>query len=228
MRSNILLRSNSNYKPSLSSSLRRNIFSWVSLRWVFRRKLNPKPILFTSLPFSLYYYNFNFNPSCFPSRTKIIKPIRGPKKTRQNSFSSLFFLQRQLKTSIISIFFLVLNLQRPFILIDPDNFNPANPLVTPVHIQPEWYFLFAYAILRAVPNKLGGVIGLGLSILILFYLVTNPPLTQFNKISKKSQSVYILLSVFFFLTWLGIKPVEDPYVAIRIISTCIYFLWFIF
>jgi ubiquinol-cytochrome c reductase cytochrome b subunit len=50
---------------------------------------------------------------------------------------------------------------------DPENFIPANPLVTPVHIQPEWYFLIAYAILRSIPNKLGGVIALAMSIIIL-------------------------------------------------------------
>lgn len=55
----------------------------------------------------------------------------------------------------------------PWLLGDPENFIPANPLVTPVHIQPEWYFLIAYAILRAIPNKLGGVIALALSIAIL-------------------------------------------------------------
>jgi ubiquinol-cytochrome c reductase cytochrome b subunit len=52
--------------------------------------------------------------------------------------------------------------------IDAENFIPANPLVTPVHIQPEWYFLFAYAILRSIPNKLGGVVGLVLSVMFLF------------------------------------------------------------
>jgi ubiquinol-cytochrome c reductase cytochrome b subunit len=53
---------------------------------------------------------------------------------------------------------------------DPENFIPANPLVTPVHIQPEWYFLFAYAILRSIPNKLGGVIALALAVIILYIL----------------------------------------------------------
>jgi ubiquinol-cytochrome c reductase cytochrome b subunit len=62
----------------------------------------------------------------------------------------------------------ILTLLDPYLLGDPDNFIPANPLVTPVHIQPEWYFLFAYAILRSIPNKLGGVIALVLSIAILF------------------------------------------------------------
>lgn len=58
----------------------------------------------------------------------------------------------------------------PYLLRDPDNFSEANPLSTPVHIQPEWYFLFAYAILRSIPNKLGGVIALLISILILIFL----------------------------------------------------------
>lgn len=72
---------------------------------------------------------------------------------------------------IILVFLLVaLSLISPYLLGDPDNFIPANPLVTPAHIQPEWYFLFAYAILRSIPNKLGGVIALVSSILILISL----------------------------------------------------------
>ena len=58
----------------------------------------------------------------------------------------------------------------PYLLGDAENFKPANPLVTPEHIKPEWYFLFAYAILRSIPNKLGGVIALLASVLILFFL----------------------------------------------------------
>merc|ERR1712121_335247 len=58
----------------------------------------------------------------------------------------------------------------PWLLGDPENFIPANPLVTPAHIQPEWYFLIAYAILRSIPNKLGGVVSLVLSIAILLIL----------------------------------------------------------
>jgi len=58
----------------------------------------------------------------------------------------------------------------PWLLGDPENFIRANPLVTPVHIQPEWYFLFAYAILRSIPNKLGGVVALAGSVAILYRL----------------------------------------------------------
>jgi len=67
---------------------------------------------------------------------------------------------------LISIIFNVLAIW-PFVFSDPENFIPANALITPPHIQPEWYFLFAYAILRSIPNKLGGVIALFLSIGIL-------------------------------------------------------------
>jgi ubiquinol-cytochrome c reductase cytochrome b subunit len=70
---------------------------------------------------------------------------------------------------LVGILFVGILLE-PYYLRDPENFIPANALVTPIHIQPEWYFLFAYAILRAVPNKLGGVIALVASLLILFFL----------------------------------------------------------
>jgi len=69
--------------------------------------------------------------------------------------------------------FLVVTLKYGYNLIDAENFIPANPLVTPAHIQPEWYFLFAYAILRSIPNKLGGVLGLLFSVLFLFLFTVN-------------------------------------------------------
>ena len=85
-----------------------------------------------------------------------------------------FYLYFSLKYIIgaitISIFLILLVLINPYLLGDKDNFIPANPLVIPVHIQPEWYFLFAYAILRSIPNNLGGVIALVISIAILFII----------------------------------------------------------
>lgn len=65
--------------------------------------------------------------------------------------------------------FIYVTLVYGYDLIDAENWIPANPLVTPTHIQPEWYFLFAYAILRSIPNKLGGVIGLVLAVVYLFF-----------------------------------------------------------
>lgn len=130
---------------------------------------------------------------------------------------------------IILITLTILTLLAPYYLGDPDNFIPANPLVTPIHIQPEWYFLFAYAILRSIPNKLGGVIALVLSILILIII----PFYNFRKFQNIkfypiNQIIFwLFLVITILLTWIGIRPVEDPYIFIGQILTVIYFLYFI-
>nr|YP_009743795.1 cytochrome b [Adhemarius dentoni]QIE12531.1 cytochrome b [Adhemarius dentoni] len=141
-----------------------------------------------------------------------------------------FFTYKDLIGFIILIFMLtMLTLINPYLLGDPDNFIPANPLMTPIHIQPEWYFLFAYAILRSIPNKLGGVIALLMSILILIIL----PLT-FNKKMQGLQFYPLNQIIFWFffiiiilLTWIGARPVEDPYVMTGQILTMLYFSYFI-
>nr|APC61782.1 cytochrome b [Papilio dardanus]APC61820.1 cytochrome b [Papilio dardanus dardanus] len=141
-----------------------------------------------------------------------------------------FFTFKDLIGFILLMFFLsLLTLTNPYLLGDPDNFTPANPLVTPIHIQPEWYFLFAYAILRSIPNKLGGVIALLLSILILAIL----PLT-FN---KKIQGIqfyplnqilfWIMVTTIILLTWAGARPVEEPYIFTSQLLTLLYFSYFI-
>nr|YP_009446050.1 cytochrome b [Triuncina daii]ARA91021.1 cytochrome b [Triuncina daii] len=141
-----------------------------------------------------------------------------------------FFIFKDLIGFIILIMILtLLTLINPYLLSDPDNFIPANPLVTPVHIQPEWYFLFAYAILRSIPNKLGGVIALLMSILILIIL----PFT-FNKKIQGIQFYPINQIIFWFflmitslLTWIGAQPVEDPYIITGQLLTIFYFLYFL-
>uniref|UniRef100_A0A1Q1MPJ3 Cytochrome b n=2 Tax=Diestrammena asynamora TaxID=470930 RepID=A0A1Q1MPJ3_9ORTH len=123
----------------------------------------------------------------------------------------------------------LLTLLNPNMLGDPDNFIPANPLVTPVHIQPEWYFLFAYAILRSIPNKLGGVIALVASIAILFIM------PFMNKNSFRGTQFYPINQILFWcmtvivilLTWIGARPVEDPYVITGQVLTVLYFLYYI-
>lgn len=130
---------------------------------------------------------------------------------------------------IITIILIILVLINPYLLGDPDNFIPANPLVTPVHIQPEWYFLFAYAILRSIPNKLGGVIALVLSILILailpFYHLRKFQGIQFYPINKII--FWIIVVTVILLTWIGARPVETPYVLVGQILTVVYFSYFI-
>ena len=130
---------------------------------------------------------------------------------------------------IILSFIILLTLTNPYLLGDPDNFIPANPLVTPIHIQPEWYFLFAYAILRSIPNKLGGVIALILSILILIIL----PITFFKKIQGiqfyplNKILFWIIVITIILLTWIGARPVEDPYIITGQILTILYFSYYI-
>nr|AAY55942.1 cytochrome b [Pelophylax nigromaculatus] len=117
----------------------------------------------------------------------------------------------------------------PNLLGDPDNFTPANPLVTPPHIKPEWYFLFAYAILRSIPNKLGGVLALLLSIMVLFLM----PIIHTSKL--RSLMFRPIAKTFFWaliantaiLTWIGGQPVEDPFVTIGQIASGLYFLIFV-
>ena len=117
----------------------------------------------------------------------------------------------------------------PTALGDPENFVPANPLVTPVHIQPEWYFLFAYAILRSIPNKLGGVIALFASILVLFAVpILHLARHQTIAFRPLAQIVFwTLIADTLLLTWIGGQPVEDPYILLGQVSSTIYFLCFL-
>uniref|UniRef100_A0A0A6Z5W9 Cytochrome b n=1 Tax=Hynobius nigrescens TaxID=324339 RepID=A0A0A6Z5W9_HYNNI len=123
----------------------------------------------------------------------------------------------------------ILSLLSPNLLGDPDNFTPANPLVTPPHIQPEWYFLFAYAILRSIPNKLGGVLALLASIVILILIpmihtskqrsLTFRPMTQIL--------FWLMVSNTLILTWIGGQPVEQPFIEIGQAASTLYFLLFL-
>nr|WDE73773.1 cytochrome b [Stenopelmatus sp.] len=131
--------------------------------------------------------------------------------------------------TILIMMLTLLTLLNPYLLGDPDNFIPANPLVTPIHIQPEWYFLFAYAILRSIPNKLGGVIALVMSIAILMIL------SFFNKNSFRGTQFYpinqflfwSMTSIVILLTWIGARPVEDPYIITGQILTILYFSYYL-
>ena len=125
--------------------------------------------------------------------------------------------------SLFTVFFF------PNALGHPDNYIRADALVTPKHIVPEWYFLPFYAILRAIPNKLGGVIAMFLSILILFIL---PFLGNFktktSKFIKLTQFLYwVFVANVFFLGVLGACIVEQPYIISSQICAIFYFSYFL-
>nr|AAX94288.1 cytochrome b [Megupsilon aporus] len=145
------------------------------------------------------------------------------------SFHPYFSYKDLLGFALLLATLIALALFSPNLLGDPENFTPANPLVTPPHIKPEWYFLFAYAILRSIPNKLGGVLALLASILVLMVVpilhtskqrsLTFRPFTQFL--------FWLLVADVVILTWIGGMPVEHPFVVIGQVASFLYFLLFL-
>nr|UCP07196.1 cytochrome b [Cyamus boopis] len=131
---------------------------------------------------------------------------------------------------LVLIIFMLLCLHDPLLLGDDENFVEANPSVTPHHIQPEWYFLFAYAILRSIPNKMGGVIALALSVIVLYTLpFTSSPLKKSSNLNPLSKvAFWSLVATVLALSWIGARPVEEPFILTGQVLTVLYFCFFIF
>lgn len=139
-------------------------------------------------------------------------------------FFPYFIIKDLTPALLISMGVVTLISLTPDLLGDPENFNLARITTTPTHIKPEWYFLFAYAILRSIPSKLGGVVAIIGSILILIVLTLKK-----QKINKKfNQKGKVLfwsyLCIILILTWVGGKPVNDVTSLITQITTFLYFL----
>ncbi|NP_659375.1 cytochrome b (mitochondrion) [Galeopterus variegatus] len=148
-----------------------------------------------------------------------------PSNSDKIPFHPYYTIKDILGMLLLVLLLLTLTLFYPDLLGDPDNYTPANPLNTPSHIKPEWYFLFAYAILRSVPSKLGGVLALITSILILALI---PTLRLSKQRSMMFQPInqclfWILTANLLTLTWIGSQPVEHPFTLIGQAASLLYF-----
>lgn len=145
------------------------------------------------------------------------------------SFFPYFYIKDLYMFFMFICIFLLFIFFIPNVLGHPDNYIPANPMVTPAHIVPEWYFLPFYAILRSIPDKLGGVLAMFSSILILIFLpVLNTSKIRNTKYRPLFRFMYwLLVGDFLILGWIGQQPVETPFIEIGIASTIFYFSFFI-
>lgn len=142
-------------------------------------------------------------------------------------FYPYFYVKDLFAFFILALVFSFFVFFYPNVLGHSDNYIPANPLSTPAHIVPEWYFLPFYAILRSIPDKLGGVVAMISAILVLLLL----PVINTSKVrSSKFRPIFgvaywFLVSDFLILGWIGQKPVESPYIEIGMGATVFYFVF---
>lgn len=145
------------------------------------------------------------------------------------SFYPYFLLKDLVGWVGFALFFSFFIYFAPNALGHPDNYIPANPMSTPAHIVPEWYFLPVYAILRSIPNKLGGVAAIGLvfvSLLLLPFINTSDiRSSNFRPLYKKL--FWLLVADCLLLGWIGCQPVEDPYVFIGQAASVYFFVYFL-
>lgn len=157
-------------------------------------------------------------------------PLGLMKSADKIRFSPYFIVKDIFGLLFVLLLFILICGGFPFIFMDVENFIPSNPIITPVHIQPEWYFLFAYAILRSIPRKVGGVLALLCSVSILFVF----PLII--KVRYRRGGFYFIFKLFFWiivgnwfvLTWIGACEVDTPYRSLGEVGRFLYFQFFFF
>nr|QWS05478.1 cytochrome b [Melanocharis arfakiana]QWS05491.1 cytochrome b [Melanocharis arfakiana]WAB21735.1 cytochrome b [Melanocharis arfakiana] len=152
-------------------------------------------------------------------------PLGIPSDCDKIPFHPYYTTKDILGFALLLITLAALALFSPNLLGDPENFTPANPLATPPHIKPEWYFLFAYAILRSIPNKLGGVLALAASVLVLLLLPLLHKSKQRSMTFRPLSQIlfWVLVTNFLVLTWVGSQPVEHPFIIIGQVASASYF-----
>ena len=145
------------------------------------------------------------------------------------SFYPYYYVKDLFSFMLFVVFFSVFLFYYPNLLGHPDNYIPANPMVTPHHIVPEWYFLPFYAILRSIPDKLGGVLAMGGAIVILLFLpfinTSEVRSSTFRPIYRKL--FWFIFADFLLLGWIGQEVVEYPFEQIGLAATVFYFLYFL-
>nr|AEI52285.1 cytochrome b [Presbytis potenziani potenziani]AEI52286.1 cytochrome b [Presbytis potenziani potenziani] len=201
-----------------------NLVQWV---WGGYSIDNPTLTRFFTLHFTLPFIiaALTMLHLLFLHETGSNNPCGIPSNSDKIPFHPYYTIKDALGMILLFLVLMMLVLFSPDLLSDPDNYTPANPLNTPPHIKPEWYFLFAYAILRSVPNKLGGVLALLLSILIL---AVTPLL---HKSKQQSMSfrplsqflLWLLITILLTLTWIGSQPVSYPFTMIGQMASTMYF-----
>lgn len=149
--------------------------------------------------------------------------------TDKIAFYPYYYVKDLVGWVAFAIFFSIFIFYAPNVLGHPDNYIPANPMSTPPHIVPEWYFLPIYAILRSIPDKAGGVAAIALVFICLLAL---PFLNKSMYVrSARFRPIYHIIYLLFLadcllLGWIGCQPVEAPFVTIGQISSFVFFLFF--
>ncbi len=153
--------------------------------------------------------------------------VKSPKDTID--FHPYYTVKDFLGFGVYFMIFAYFIFYEPNYLGHPDNYIEANPLVTPEHIVPEWYFLPFYAILRAVPSKLGGVILMFSAIAILFFLpwLDKSPVRSSNYRPLNKIAFFIFLIDCLILGYLGSKPAEEPFITLSRFAALYYFSHFL-